>query len=95
MKRVALALAALAVIGIGASMASAHDGFGDYHRTYFSHPGYYHHHAHWAPPVIVRPLVVARAPVVLAPPVRPYYYGCGPHAGFQYSGRRISVGVGF
>jgi hypothetical protein len=103
MKRVVLALVAVAVLCIAASQAQAAGvavtvgGWGPSAHVVHHHPG-------WRRPVVVHPPViypprvfVPATPTYVYPPVYSVprvYYG-GPSGSFYYSGPGVSVGVGF
>ena len=109
MKRIALALAAIGLVGLLATTAAAHTpavaslstgvavaSVG--HHPYGPGPGYWHgyygHRGWYRPPVVV----VAPAPVVVPvlppPPVYgPYCYP--PRSSIYYSSPRLSIGFGF
>lgn len=88
MRRFALMVAALAILGVSAGQAQAHG-----HHGHYGHHGYYTpavvYPRVWAPPVVVMPPRVY-------PPVYDYrYYTPRPASGFYYRGPGVSVGVGF
>ncbi|MDY0166207.1 MAG: hypothetical protein RBS80_06660 [Thermoguttaceae bacterium] len=96
MKRIALALAVVAVLAVGAARAQAHPP-----RHYRGGPPPRSHY--YAPPRHYGPRVVYPPPrrpyygpaVVVPAPVYPYPYYYGPSSGFYYRGSGISIGIGF
>ena len=98
MKRVALILTVLGILGFAASQVQAHDFYhhGGYHGGYY---GSYYGPVVVRPPVWVAPRVVV--PVPVPPPVvyrpaygYPYCAPC-PRYGFYYQSRGLSLGIGF
>lgn len=106
MNRIALALAALGLVGLLAAGVSAAPppahlpggaalvtvGHHHGHPGHHGH-GYYGHHGWYRPPVVIAP----RPPVVIAPP--PAYYPVYPYpyvpGGIYVGSPRFSVGVRF
>ena len=102
MKRVVLALAAVAVLCIAANQAQAAGvavTVGGWDP-----PAHVVHHHGWRRPVVVHPpvfypprVIVPAYPPVVYPPVYSVprvYYG-GPNGSFYYRGPGVSLGVGF
>jgi hypothetical protein len=97
MKRVALILTVLGIIGFAVSQVQAHD--------FYHHSGHYRgDYGHYGP-VVVRPPVLVAPQVVVAVPVPPtvvyrpaygypYYAPC-PRYGVYYRSRGLSLRIGF
>jgi hypothetical protein len=98
MRRVALILTVLGILGVAASQVQAHD--------FYHHGGYYgRYYGSYYGPVVVRPPVYYAPRVVVPVPVAPRAYyppACGyrcytpyPYYGFYYQSRGLSIGIGF
>jgi hypothetical protein len=100
MRRIALFLAVLGILGVAASQVQAHSY---YHHGGYPHGYYGSYYGGYYGPVVVRPpvwvgprVVVPVGPPAVCRPAYGYpYYAPYPRYGFYYQGRGLSLGIGF
>jgi hypothetical protein len=92
MKRMLLSLAALGILGMGATQAFAHDWYGGCHHGHGYYGSYYVKRLPPPPPRFVVP--PPPPPVIVGRPAYGYRY-YAPQPGIYYQNRGISIGIGF